>query len=170
VLPRFDSPAIFARLLDDHAGHWSIRPTGPAEITRRYVEGTLVLETTFRTPDGTIVLVDGLALGRRERGHGIGASSPGVLLREATCVEGTGTLAVTYAPRPEFGLVRPLMEPMRGGLIARGGAHILTLSVPADLRTDGATAHATVTLTAGQRFGLALHAGATASAAARRLR
>ncbi|MEV5710488.1 glycoside hydrolase family 15 protein [Actinoallomurus sp. NPDC052274] len=159
--PRFDSPAIFARLLDDDAGHWSIRPTGPAEIARRYVEGTLVLETTFRTPDGTIVLVDALALGRRERGHGIGASSPGVLLREATCVEGTVTLAVTYAPRPEFGLVRPLMEPVRGGLIARGGAHVLSLSIPAELRTDGAVARATVTLTAGRRLGLALHTGAT---------
>jgi alpha,alpha-trehalase len=158
--PRFDSPAIFARLLDDHAGHWSIRPTGPAEITRRYVADTLVLETTFHTPGGTLVLVDALALGRRERGHSIGASSPGVLLREATCVDGAVTLAVTYAPRPEFGLVRPLMEPVRGGLVARGGAHVLTLSIPVDLRTDGSTAHGTVTLTAGQRFGLALNARA----------
>ncbi|MCO6008207.1 glycoside hydrolase family 15 protein [Actinoallomurus purpureus] len=157
--PRFDSPAIFARLLDEDAGHWAIRPTGPAEVTRRYVADTLVLETTFRTANGAVTLVDALSLGRRERGHGIGRSSPGVLLREATCVEGTVTLEVTYAPRPEFGIVHPLMAPVRGGLIARGGAHVLTLSLPVEATVDGATARATVTLTAGQRLGFALAAG-----------
>ncbi|MCA2228842.1 trehalase-like domain-containing protein [Nonomuraea aurantiaca] len=59
-MPRFDSPSIFARLLDENAGHWSIRPTRPTEITRRYLDDTLVLETTFRGPDGTVVLVDAL--------------------------------------------------------------------------------------------------------------
>jgi GH15 family glucan-1,4-alpha-glucosidase len=36
--PRFDSPAVFARLLDDEAGHWSIRPASPFSVTRRYVD------------------------------------------------------------------------------------------------------------------------------------
>ncbi|MFD1930975.1 glycoside hydrolase family 15 protein [Nonomuraea mangrovi] len=156
--PRFDSPAIFARLLDENAGHWSVRPICPAEVTRRYLENTLVLETTFRTRDGTAVLVDTLALGRRERGHALGASSPGVLLREVTCVEGRVSLEVTYAPRPEFGLIHPLMEAVRGGLIARGGANVLVLSTPVELRVSGSTAHATVTLRAGERLPLALQA------------
>ena len=42
-MPRFDSPSIFARLLDENAGYWSIRPTRPTEITRRYLDDTLVL-------------------------------------------------------------------------------------------------------------------------------
>ncbi len=37
--PRFDSPSIFARLLDDDAGHWSIRPSEPYEASRRYRTG-----------------------------------------------------------------------------------------------------------------------------------
>jgi GH15 family glucan-1,4-alpha-glucosidase len=160
-VPRFDSPAIFARLLDDNAGFWSIRPTAPAKVTRRYLDETLVLETTFRTRDGTVRLVDALALGHRERGHSMGSSSPGALLREVTCLEGCVPVEVVYAPRPEFGLVHPLMEPVRGGLIARGGAHVLALSSPVELRVSGSTAYATVTLRAGERLGLALR---TASA------
>ncbi|MEV1239437.1 glycoside hydrolase family 15 protein [Nonomuraea sp. NPDC049750] len=157
-MPRFDSPSIFARLLDENAGHWSIRPTRPTEITRRYLDDTLVLETTFRGPDGTVVLVDALALGHGERGHSMGASSPGVLLRQVTCVEGRVPVEVVYAPRPEFGLVKPLIEPLRGGLIAHGGAHVLTMSTPIDLRVSGAVADTTHTLRAGERLGLALRA------------
>jgi alpha,alpha-trehalase len=93
--PRFDSQSVFARLLDDSAGHWSIHPssagTGPSfdvQISRRYVEHTMVLETTFRTSTGTALLVDALAIGRNERGHEVGAGSPGVLLRQITCTSG----------------------------------------------------------------------------------
>ncbi|MEV0973382.1 glycoside hydrolase family 15 protein [Microtetraspora glauca] len=157
--PRFDSPALFARLLDENAGYWSIGPACPAEITRRYLEDTLVIETTFRTGTGTAVLRDALALGRRERGHALGAASPGALMREMTCVEGHVPIAMDFAPRPEFGLIRPLMEPVRGGLVAHGGAQTVTLSCPVELRVRDATARATVTLRAGQRLCLCLHTG-----------
>ncbi|MGW3510199.1 trehalase-like domain-containing protein [Streptomyces sp. NPDC000994] len=139
-LPRFDSPAIFARLLDEDAGHWSIRPTGPSGISRRYVEDTLVLETTFHTTGGTAVLRDALALGRRERGHALGTASPGTLLRQITCTEGRVTIEFAYAPRPEFGLIKPLLSVVRGGLAAYGGTHVLLLSSPIDLRVSGSTA------------------------------
>ncbi|WP_440070529.1 glycoside hydrolase family 15 protein [Streptosporangium sp. OZ121] len=158
-LPRFDSPALFARLLDEDAGYWSIRPTGPTEVTRRYLEHTLVLETTFRCRDGTVVLLDALALGSRERGHSLGMSSPGLLLRQVTCVEGRVTVEVAYVPRPEFGLVHPLMQPVRGGLISRGGANVLALSSPVELRVSGSVADTAVTLRAGQSLGFALQAG-----------
>src|SRR3712207_2834660 len=60
-LPHYDSPAVFARLLDPAAGHWSIRPAQDFEVTRRYRPGTLVLETTFTTATGTVTLTDALA-------------------------------------------------------------------------------------------------------------
>ncbi|MEW1659165.1 glycoside hydrolase family 15 protein [Streptomyces sp. NPDC093707] len=156
-LPRFDSPAIFARLLDEDAGHWSIRPTAPADISRRYVEDTLVLETTFHTPGGRAVLRDALALGRRERGHALGIASPGTLLRQITCTEGQVDVEIAYAPRPEFGLVYPLLSAVRGGLAAYGGAHVLLLSSPVDLQVSGSTAYARIPLSAGHRLGFALH-------------
>ena len=60
--PRFDSPSIFGRLLDDQAGHWSIRPVGDFQATRRYLDQTMVLETTFSTPSGSVTVTDALAL------------------------------------------------------------------------------------------------------------
>src|SRR3954467_4520191 len=57
-LPRYDSPAVFSRLLDPAAGHWSITPAEPFEVSRRYLPGSLVIETTFRTESGVVRLTD----------------------------------------------------------------------------------------------------------------
>jgi GH15 family glucan-1,4-alpha-glucosidase len=53
--PRFDSPSVFARLLGPDAGHWQIVPSGEREGSRRYLNRTLVLETNFTSPGGTVV-------------------------------------------------------------------------------------------------------------------
>ncbi|MEJ7756736.1 MAG: trehalase-like domain-containing protein [Nocardioidaceae bacterium] len=59
-LPRFDSPACFAALLDTpEAGRWQIAPVGAVECTRRqYRDDSLVLETEWDTPDGTVRVID----------------------------------------------------------------------------------------------------------------
>ena len=154
--PRFDGPAVFARLLDDDAGHFSVRVTD-AGVSRRYLDRSMALEITFSGPDGRAVLVDALAIGRDERGHDIGADSPGVLLRELSCTEGEVRVEVEYAPRPEYGIVHPLLTAIEGGLAARGGADRLTLSSPVGLEVDGSTARATFTLRAGELARFALH-------------
>jgi GH15 family glucan-1,4-alpha-glucosidase len=154
--PRFDGPAVFARLLDEDAGHWSLTVPGAA-TTRRYADQTMAMETTFRSPTGTAVLTDAMAVGRNERGHDIGADSPGVLLRRIVCTQGEVEVAVEYAPRPEYGLIHPLLDPVDGGLVARGGADVLVLSAPAALEVAGATATGRHTLRAGESAALALH-------------
>ena len=154
--PRFDAPATFARILDPDGGHFAIRPAGEFEASRGYLTQTMVLETTFRTATGTAVLADAMALGRNERGHDLGAESPGVLLRELTCTDGEMDVEVSYAPRPEYGLIHPILEEVPGGLAARGGAGRLLLSAPGGFRVDGATAHARLRLTAGQTVTFAL--------------
>jgi alpha,alpha-trehalase len=148
--PRFDAPATFARILDPGGGHFAIRPAGEFQASRRYLAQTMVLETTFGTAGGTAVLTDAMATGRNERGHDLGADSPGVLLRQLACTDGELEVEVSYAPRPEYGLVHPILEPVPGGLAARGGAGRLLLSAPADFAIDGATATARLYLTAGQ--------------------
>jgi Domain of unknown function (DUF5911) len=88
--PRFDGPSVFCRLLDPAGGRFAIRPAGEFQASRRYVDQTMVLETTFTTAGGTAVLTDALALGRNERGHDLGAGSPGMLLRRLACTGGGG--------------------------------------------------------------------------------
>src|SRR5581483_4604535 len=65
--PRFDSAACFAALLGDaENGRWLIAPKDePIEASRRYRSGTLVLETEFRTKDGSATLVDLVTPGKR---------------------------------------------------------------------------------------------------------
>jgi alpha,alpha-trehalase len=157
--PRFDGPAVFARILDEDGGHFSIRPAGEFQVSRAYAGQTMAVQTTFTTTAGTVVLTDAMAVGRGDRGHDLGGGSPGVLVRRLACTDGAMDLDVSYAPRPEYGLVHPILDAVPGGLIARGGADRLLLSAPADLQVDGATATARLRLTAGQQAGFALHHG-----------
>ncbi|MDR2987229.1 MAG: glycoside hydrolase family 15 protein [Nocardiopsaceae bacterium] len=155
-LPRFDSPAAFARILDQHGGHFAIRPEGKFDTSRAYVDQTMVLETTFVTSSGTASLTDAMEVGRDERGHDLGLNPPGVLLRRLACTDGEMDFAVSYAPRPEYGLVHPIHEVVPGGLAARGGACRLLLSAPATFQVDEATATAHLHLDAGQVVMIAL--------------
>src|SRR5579859_735446 len=57
--PRFDSPSVFAALLDiEKGGFWRIAPAGEYTTTRRYIPGTNVIETEFQTPSGRLRLTD----------------------------------------------------------------------------------------------------------------
>ncbi|HEU4347381.1 MAG TPA: glycoside hydrolase family 15 protein [Actinoplanes sp.] len=155
--PRFDSPSVFGRLLDDAAGHWSIRPAGAHTGTRRYVDRTLVLETTFRTRTGTVIVTDALAIGADNQGHALGWRAPHLLIRTVTAVDGEVEVEVSYRPRPEYGLLRPLLSQVDGGVTARGGAEWLVLSSPVRLELADSTATARFVLPAGDTVRFALH-------------
>jgi GH15 family glucan-1,4-alpha-glucosidase len=168
-LPRFDSPSLFGRLLDDRAGHWSIRPTIDAEVTRRYVDATMLLETVFSTATGTAALVDGLAVGRNDSGHELGAGAPSVLLRHVTGLTGSVEVELEFAPRPEYGLISPLLHPVAGGLTGRGGADVFALSspVPVDVDDEELVARARVTVATGETVAFALSHASSSDAAPR---
>ncbi|TMS00640.1 glycoside hydrolase family 15 protein [Nonomuraea basaltis] len=145
-LPRFDSPSVFGALLDEAAGSWRIRPVGEFEVSRRYVEATMVLETTFETAGGVLALTDALATGPERDPHRLGARAPHLLVRSARCVRGRMEVEVSFAPRPEYGLVAPLLQAVPGGLGVRGGPARLLLSAPVDwdVTAEGAVARARV--------------------------
>jgi GH15 family glucan-1,4-alpha-glucosidase len=158
AFPRFDSPSVFGRLLGEQAGHWQVQPTGEWTSSRRYVDNALVLETTFSTGSGTLVVTDAMALGPDNGGHRLGKDVPHLLVRRLEVTDGEVEVEVDYRPRPEYGLVVPLLSHVEGGLTARGGAEWLVLTSPVELAVEaGARARGTVTLRPGEPTFLALH-------------
>jgi alpha,alpha-trehalase len=154
-MPRYDSPAIFARLLDPDAGHWSIRPAGPFGAERRYLPGSLAIETTFSTGSGTVRLIDVMAAADGQRGHDLGFDAPHELLRAVEGVEGDVDLVMELAPRPEYGLICPLMRLEDGGARTFGAGRVsVRASVP--LEIEEATMRAAFRVRGGDAHGFAL--------------
>jgi GH15 family glucan-1,4-alpha-glucosidase len=155
-LPRFDSSAVFARLLDPAAGHWSITPAGRYDVERRYLPGTLVLETTFTTDGGVARVTDALAFATGQRGHQLGMDAPHELLRSVTGVSGRVDFTMAFAPRPEYGLVEPLFRQTEGGGRTFGGPNPVAIRTGVPAQVDGATMTAGFAVEAGEQVGFAM--------------
>jgi GH15 family glucan-1,4-alpha-glucosidase len=159
--PRFDSPSLFAALLDPDAGadagRWSIHPTGPRTASRGYLADTMVLRTRFQTTGGAVTVTDALAAGANTDPHTLGAGAPHLLIRSLTCTDGAVDVAVEFRPRPEYGLVTPLLAGRDGGVAGRGGPSTSRLSSPVELTIQEGTATGILPLRAGQTVRFALH-------------
>ncbi|HEY3188783.1 MAG TPA: glycoside hydrolase family 15 protein [Solirubrobacteraceae bacterium] len=155
-LPRFDSPSVFARLLDPDAGHWSIAPAGEYRTERHYADGTLVVETTFTTGAGAVRLTDALAFPEGQRGHDLGKDAPHELLRCVEGIAGEVELVLELAPRAEYGLVRPLIRVEAGGARTFGGPNRMAVRSAVDLELGDATLVARFTVREGERLGFSL--------------
>jgi GH15 family glucan-1,4-alpha-glucosidase len=154
---RFDAPSVFARLLDPDGGHWSIRPGQEWTATRRYVEGSMVVQTDFATADGVLRLTDGLALGAGERGHQIGYASPHLLVRQVEVLRGEVEIDVELAARLEYGLVTPQIMSTPRGIELSGGAERLALTADRPLTIEEGTVAARFALREGESAVFALH-------------
>jgi alpha,alpha-trehalase len=155
-LPRYDSDAIFARILDPDAGHWAIRPAVSFTSERRYIPGTLVVETTFTSDTGTVRLTDAMVFAECQRGHDLGYDAPHEVVRSVEGIEGEMDLSFELAPRPEYGLVKPLIRLEDGGARTFGSGRLaVRSSVPLEV-DDDAILTASFTVSAGDRLGFAL--------------
>ena len=111
-LPRPDSPSVFGALLDRNAGSFRLGPFNThVPDHRRYVPGTMVLETTWHTPTGWLVVNDMFVVrpvsdeGRRagyERVPRVGAGV-GTILRTATCISGKVDVVASCLPMFGYG-------------------------------------------------------------------
>lgn len=159
--PRFDSPSVFGRILDRDAGHFSVGVSGGLQTERRYLDGTLTLETTIRSEGGELVLVDALAMAEGVRGHDLGKQSPHRLLRSARCSAGQVELVIGFFPRFEYGLTIPSLRPVDGGIVAEGGPVALVLSTAVSLEIAPGGAAGTISLRAGEEVWFALEYGSS---------
>jgi GH15 family glucan-1,4-alpha-glucosidase len=110
-LPNLDSPSVFAAILDhERGGCFALAPQGPADVERRYLPDTNVLETTWITGDGVVRVTDALTIPGRERRL--------VPFREvARRIEGvSGQVPMQWSVTPRFGFgTRPTMIGRRAG-------------------------------------------------------
>jgi len=155
-LPRYDSPAVFAQILDPEGGHWQIKPCGAYRTERRYLPGTLVIETTFATETGSVRLMDALAFAEGQRHHELGFHAPHLLLRLVEGVLGEVQLCFELAPRPEYGLVKPLFRATGGGGRTFGGPNQVVVSAGVATAIEDSTMSATFSVSASQQVGFAL--------------
>lgn len=112
-LPRMDSPSVFGAVLDRDAGTFRLAPDGvEVPAARRYVPGTMVLETTWCTRTGWLQVLDVLLIGpwhhETERSHShrrapTDYDADHVLLRLARCVSGQVQLRMDCAPVFDYG-------------------------------------------------------------------
>ncbi|HKE80867.1 MAG TPA: glycoside hydrolase family 15 protein [Solirubrobacteraceae bacterium] len=156
-MPHYDSPAVFARILDPNAGHWSIAPVGECTSARRYVPGTLVIETTFTTATGAVRLIDAMAFAPGQRGHDLGRRAPHEVLRLIEGVSGEVDLDMELAPRPEYGLVQPLFRMEGNGGRTFGGPNQIAVSAGVPATITDSTMRARFTVRKGERVGFGLH-------------
>ncbi len=154
-LPRFDSPSAFGALLDRQAGHFKLAPRGVVvPISRRYEPGTLVIETTWVTDTGWVVIHDALTIGewvaqggersRPQTEH----ESDHSLLRLMTCIDGEVEMEMDCFPRFAYGA-----EAVRwsggdlGAAVAHGADGVeLHLNSDMDLSIVDGAAHGRVRL------------------------
>jgi len=157
--PRFDSPSVFAALLDAReGGRFRIRPVGEYSSERRYLPDTNVLETTFRCPSGAFVLRDLMAVSSEEDKRAY-LTPEHEVLREIEGIDGEVKVEVLYDPRPDYGLTRPVLERQWDhGLRCEvgGAALILRSEPPLELEDDGRVASGAVRIRTGERKYLSL--------------
>jgi alpha,alpha-trehalase len=172
-LPRPDGPSMFGSMLDRSAGMFRV---GPADVTvpagRRYVPGTLVLETTWQTRTGWLVIRDALLVGPwyDDRQRAVEYQRPPgdheaehVLLRTIRCVNGHVELLMNCEPAPDYARGTMSWEYETEGYgkaIARieGESSELPLRLTTDLRVgfEGKRAHVATTLHEGDERFIAL--------------
>src|SRR5262249_4839977 len=148
-LPRFDSPSCFAAILGDEThGEWRLAPGGTAEATsRRYRPGPLILETEFKTPTGTVRVIDFMP--RR-------ADGPPRVMRIVECVSGRVPMQMTLSLRPDYASVKPWVDHVSDGVLATTGPDAFRLSTTLPLELDNGTVRADFELDEGERERLTL--------------
>ena len=146
-LPRPDSPSVFTALLDRGAGGFRLGPYDEmVPAARRYLPGSLMVETTWQTRTGWLIVRDALCMGpwhnvdERSRTHRRSPTdfdAEHCLLRTVKCVSGSVDVSMTCEPVFDYGRVEPEWRyegPGYGELVAAADGTGITLRLTTDMR------------------------------------
>ena len=141
--PHFDSGACFAALLgDEENGHWRLAPAAGGRATRRSYRGdTLVLETVWETPEGTVKVID--CMPPRDEAPDI--------VRVVEGVSGRVPMHSQLRLRFDYGRVTPWVRKVDGQIVAVAGPDSAWLSTPAPLEGRDFATHSEFSVSAGER-------------------
>ena len=157
--PRFDSPSIFARLLDaGDGGHFQVRPVADFSVERRYLPDTNVLETTFTTERGVLRLTDLMPVAERDA-YRRELWPEHEILRRVECVAGTVEVDVYCDPRLDYARIDPALDDRgpHGVFYNHEGAVLIVRSeLPLVLARGRGALHGQVLLREGDRHFLSL--------------
>ena len=150
--PRFDSPSIFAALLDESAGYWHLAPTMPFETVRSYIDDTNILQTRFQSPSGSAVLTDLMPVASEEAKRTL-LTPDHEILRIIECEQGEIDVQMRLEPRPDYAGQPPSIRGAgRLGIKIETGEGLLVLRTDLPLEHVGASGvRASARLRAGER-------------------
>ncbi|HEX6540897.1 MAG TPA: glycoside hydrolase family 15 protein [Ktedonobacterales bacterium] len=162
--PRFDSPSVFASLLDlKRGGHFRIAPEGTDYVTKQlYLPDSAVLITRFMAPDGVGEVIDFMPIDNPKQ-----ATEHHELVRLVRVVRGAMRFALECAPRFDYGRQSHELEMSQNGAVFHTPQLALTLHAsaaapaePITLERSGNDVRASFTLRAGQIAGTVLESAA----------
>ncbi len=161
-LSRFDADPVFARLLDTgRGGHLSVQPLEAHTAERAYLGTTNILRTEFTTAGGRVSMTDFMPVGRKPGASAhdyVSLNAPGALVRIVEGLAGSMTLRLEYAPMRHYAAEAPELRSAAGIIPAE---HTPALHHDwGEVSVEGARAHGTITLRAGERRVLVLGASA----------
>ncbi|MDA0797907.1 MAG: glycoside hydrolase family 15 protein [Chloroflexi bacterium] len=121
--PRFDSPSVFAAILDHtKGGRFTISPVGPFTSTQRYQLETTVLETTFTTDHGSVTVIDFMTHSSVHR-----AEAPHEIVRIVRCDRGAVRMRAEFQPRLDYARGQTSLAAGPYGIVADHGQHRVSL-------------------------------------------
>jgi len=151
--PHFDSPSIFAALLDpENGGHFTLAPQiDGARVVQTYAPDTNVLLTHWLGEDAAVEITD-LMSGEHELGHGAPR-----LLRRVRVTRGAARIVLDCQPRFDYARQRPQVTVGDGQVVfSAPGAPSIRLSAPIDFTAHDGGAGAAFELQAGQSLDVVL--------------
>jgi GH15 family glucan-1,4-alpha-glucosidase len=169
-VPRFDAPSIFGALLDRGAGGFRLGPYGfSVPGARRYEPGTNIVETTWMTPSGWVVVRDALTIGPWQQSSDPAAhtrpptdtDADRVLVRTIECIQGSVQVEMICEPAFDYARGEARWEPVEGYAVADATDGETTVRLSSDLMLgiEGNRARARHTLQEGERRFCALSWG-----------
>jgi GH15 family glucan-1,4-alpha-glucosidase len=158
-LPRFDSPSVFASLLDRRGGgRFTLAPVGRKHVTRQmYLPNTAVLVTRFMSEEGVAEVADFMPIGSPTV-----ATDRHRLIRQVTGIRGTVKLAARVEPRFDYGRAGHKTLAHDNGVIFDGPAPMLSLSSTWPLEVAGDDVATQFTIKAGEIGAMILESGKSA--------